>query len=93
LPDLELNGFWPPDLGVGKVGDAGSWYRGERLGYHDEDNAAGAALLLEGLIEVPLSVRSSPWAKGLGFPCGRQRRCDTGTLLKRAVLGSVEVGL
>jgi hypothetical protein len=37
------------------------------LGNHDEDDAAGAALIPEGLVEVPLSLPSSVWAKAWGF--------------------------
>ncbi|KAK1602737.1 hypothetical protein QYE76_026969 [Lolium multiflorum] len=48
-------------------GGAGWWYRGKPLGNHDEDDAAGAALLPEGLVEVPLSLPSSAWAKAWCF--------------------------
>jgi hypothetical protein len=45
------------------VGGDGSWYWGTPLGNHDEDDAAGAKLLLEGLVEVPPALLSSAWAK------------------------------
>jgi hypothetical protein len=74
------------------VGGGGSWYRGKPLGNHDEDDVAGAKLLLEGLVEVPPALLSSVWAKASCFPCGRRQRCNVGSLLEGAVFGTAEVG-